>query len=244
MDYFQQIFSVLISAECYSVFFNDYNFFHVPCVKSIISRVLGYGIITGSMLVKVPQILKIVSTKSGEGISIVAQLLELYSILANGAYNYVKGFPFSAWGDAVFMLLQTIITVTLIMIFGSSRRFAPGFITFCILIIFVLCSGLTPVNILWSMQAVSVPIMFIGKMIQSYSNYVCKNMGQQSIVTSFLLFAGSIARIFTSVHETGDFIMILTYVLSTLGNSVLFFQFFIYDTAASKKTSEEKKKLK
>lgn len=46
------------------------------------------------MTVKVPQILKIVSTKSGEGISIVAQLLELYSILANGAYNYVKGFPF------------------------------------------------------------------------------------------------------------------------------------------------------
>lgn len=58
------------------------------------SKGLGIGIIAGSILVKVPQILKILSSKSAEGINIYGVYLELFAITANFAYSYVMGFTF------------------------------------------------------------------------------------------------------------------------------------------------------
>lgn len=66
----------------------------MPCFKSTLSKGLGIGIIAGSILVKVPQILKILSSKSAEGINIFGVCLELFAITANFAYSYVMNFPF------------------------------------------------------------------------------------------------------------------------------------------------------
>lgn len=43
-----------------------------------------------------------------------------------------------------------------------------------------------------------------------------------------LLFGGSVARIFTSIQETGDYILILTFLVSTLCNGVLVAQLLWY----------------
>ncbi len=48
--------------------------------------------------------------------------------------------------------------------------------------------------------------------------------GQLSAVTIFLLALGAIARIFTSMQETGDKIVILTYVCSSVVNGLLALQ--------------------
>lgn len=82
-------------------------------------------------------------------------------------------------------------------------------------------------------------------MIQAFQNYCNKSMGQQSLITILLLFLGSLARVFTSVQETGDFIIILTYSLASFANGILFSQFFIYPSNQKgvKKTSRSKKQL-
>ena len=65
--------------------------------------------------------------------------------------------------------------------------------------------------------------------------------GQLSVVTWLLLFVGAAARIFTSVQETGDTMMVLQYALSTLCNGTITFQIFYYwnssSSAAAKKTT-------
>ena len=65
--------------------------------------------------------------------------------------------------------------------------------------------------------------------------------GQLSVVTWLLLFVGAAARIFTSVQETGDTMMVLQYALSTLCNGTITFQIFYYwnssAAAAAKKTT-------
>ena len=53
-------------------------------------------------------------------------------------------------------------------------------------------------------------------MIQIITNFKNGHTGQLSAVTSFLLSLGAIARIFTSIQETGDQVIILTYVCSRL----------------------------
>lgn len=68
--------------------------FLVPCYRATLSKGLGIGIIVGSILVKVPQILKILGSKSAEGINIYGVYLELFAITANFAYSYVMNFPF------------------------------------------------------------------------------------------------------------------------------------------------------
>lgn len=67
-------------------------------------------------------------------------------------------------------------------------------------------------------------------------------MGQQSFITVLLLTLGSLARVFTSVQETGDFIIILTYSLALVANSIILLQFALYPSSGSvKKPSRSKK---
>ena len=47
-------------------------------------------------------------------------------------------------------------------------------------------------------------MIVVGKLIQAATNYKNGHTGQLSAITVFLLTAGSLARIFTSIQETGD----------------------------------------
>ena len=78
-------------------------------------------------------------------------------------------------------------------------------------------------------------------MIQAFANYRSKFMGQQSLVTVLLLTLGSLARVFTSIQETGDAIIILTYSLALVANSIVLSQFALYPSSGAKKPSRGKK---
>ena len=66
----------------------------VPCLKAPLSKGLGLGIIAGSILVKVPQIVKILKNKSAEGLSFTGTSLELVAVINSFCYNFVKQYPF------------------------------------------------------------------------------------------------------------------------------------------------------
>lgn len=46
------------------------------------------------LLVKLPQIMKIVNAGSGQGISLIAVMCELFAISATTTYGYAMSFPF------------------------------------------------------------------------------------------------------------------------------------------------------
>lgn len=228
-----------ISKKCVDEYFIHHNFLDVPCFKSTLSKGLGFGIILGSVMVKLPQIIKITNSKSGKGINIFAVCLELFAISASLAYSFVNGFPFSAWGEGTFLALQTSAIAALVIFYGGATRQAIGFIVSYAAVMFILLSGLTPVNILWFLQATNVPIILMGKLIQAHTNYKNCSTGQLSAPTCFLLFFGSLMRIFTSIQETGDFILILTYCVASLANGIIVSQLIWYWNA-----DETKKKKK
>ncbi len=47
------------------------------CIALLVSKMLGYAILLGSLIVKLPQIVKIMGAKSAKGISLSSVLLEL-----------------------------------------------------------------------------------------------------------------------------------------------------------------------
>ncbi|KAI8427559.1 hypothetical protein MSG28_002066 [Choristoneura fumiferana] len=234
----------ILSEKCYKEYFDNYNFLDVPCFKSTLSKGLGIGIIAGSILVKVPQILKILSSKSAEGINVYGVYLELFAITSNFAYSYVMSFPFSAWGEGTFLAIQTAIIAALVLHYGGSTGGATIFLAVYVGIVSALISGYTPTEILWNMQAINVPIILIAKSIQVITNYKNGSTGQLSAVTVLLLFGGSIARIFTSIQETGDFIVIVTYCVSTAANAALVLQLFWYWNVDKTSKGKGKKKRK
>lgn len=222
-------------------YFEKFNFLHGECFKATLSKGLGLGIIAGSFLVKVPQIVKIIKSKSGEGINVFSVLLDLFAITAMSSYSFMNGFPFSAWGDGVFLGFQTVAIAVLVMHYNGETTKATAFLSAYLAVIFAANSGLTPIHVLWTCQAMNIPIILVSKFIQAYTNYSNGNTGQLSAITCFLLFFGSLARIFTSIQETGDASMIIMYTCSTVANAVIVLQLLYYWNVQQEKTIKKKK---
>lgn len=188
------------------------------------------------MLVKVPQIVKIMNARSGEGISLTSVLLDLLAITIHMSYSFVSGFPFSAWGDTSFLAIQTALIAILVLFYSGSNAKACLFTIVYLGICYMTMGGLTSKEILWSAQGFNIPILLAGKLSQAVTNYKNGSTGQLSAITLFMLFFGSLARIFTSVQETGDAMMIYTYTASTSANLVIVLQLLYYWNADIGKT--------
>jgi mannose-P-dolichol utilization defect protein 1 len=58
----------------------------------------------------------------------------------------------------------------------------------------------------------------------------------------FLQLGGTLARIFTSIQETGDQLVILSFVVAAALNGVIFLQMLIYWSSDVKKATKAKKR--
>lgn len=74
----------------------------------------------------------------------------------------------------------------------------------------------------------NIPLLLTGKLSQAFVNWRNGSTGQLSAVTAFMLFFGSTARIFTSIQETGDAMLVVTYIASTFANTVIVVQMLYY----------------
>lgn len=235
---FRRLCLLVLTEACYDEFFVKFNFFDVPCLRAAMSKGLGLAIVGGSILVKVPQIMKMVKAQSGEGISVAGTSLELTAIVFNVAYSFVNRYPFSSYGDGVFLLLQTAVIGMLVFLYGGATKKGVLYILSVFTITAVLCSGQLPIKFLWVLQASNIPVVFAGKMVQAVTNFRNSSTGQLSAVTVTMLFLGAMARIFTSIQETGDPIIILTYSVATFANGVIMTQVLYYWNVPAKTKKE------
>ncbi|XP_068614891.1 mannose-P-dolichol utilization defect 1 protein-like [Brachionichthys hirsutus] len=227
--------------SCYDEFFLALNFLHLPCLKIVLSKVLGMFIILGSVLVKLPQILKLVGAQSAEGLSFNTVLLELFAITGTVAYSIANEFPFSAWGETLFLMLQTVVIGFLVQHYRGRSIAGLVFLVVHFGLLALLLSPVTPMSVVTCMQFFIMPAVTIGRLIQARSNYQNGHTGQLSAISVFLLFAGSLARIFTSIQETGDTLMALTYVISSASNGILLLQVLYYWNCSPEHKNKKKR---
>merc|ERR1711981_224526 len=143
-----------------------------------------------------------------------------------------------------FMSLQTSIIAILILRYGGNTFSTILFSAiYGATVLAITQPGLVPEEVLWYGQAANIPMIVIGKLIQAITNFKNGHTGQLSAITVFLLTLGSLARIFTSIQDTGDQVMILTFVVSSSVNVVIALQVLYYwNTTKEVLKSEEKKK--
>lgn len=212
------------------------------CFKLISTKMIGYGIIIAASAIKLPQIFKILSAKSGAGITLVGVLLELLAITFNTCYSFRNNFPFSAWGEAIFLAIETAAIAFLILWYDGSKSKALTFLTVYTTVVIALTHpSLVSKDIMWYLQSTVVVFSVSGKLAQALKNYKAQHTGQLSATTVWAIFVGSVVRIFTTIQETGDMLTIVTYACAATANAAVASQ-VVYYRKATKKFIEKKNK--
>lgn len=118
----------LLGPACYKTIILDVNPTPSPCLTLFISKSVGLGIIAASSVVKIPQLLKLVSSQSSAGVSFLSYLLETTSYTISLIYNARNGFPFSTYGETALILVQNVIISILVLKYDGRGAGAAVFI--------------------------------------------------------------------------------------------------------------------
>lgn len=108
----------LLGSHCYQTLIHDLS--PTPaCATLLLSKALGVAIITVSSIVKLPQLLKLLSSRSATGLSFSAYALETAAYGISLAYGARSGFPFSTYGESALIAAQNVGIAALILHLGG-----------------------------------------------------------------------------------------------------------------------------
>ncbi|KAL7521857.1 hypothetical protein ACHAWX_006545, partial [Stephanocyclus meneghinianus] len=88
-----------------------------PCLSRLLAKAIGIGIICMSCVNKAPVISNILASRSAAGLSVTAACGEVILYSNAAFYNLLGGNPFTAYGETMVLVIQTIVIVLLIFWF-------------------------------------------------------------------------------------------------------------------------------
>lgn len=234
----------IIGETCYQSLLLDVNIEDVDCIKLAVSKGLGIGIIAASSIVKVPQILKLLNSRSADGVSFLSYLLETTAYLISLAYNFRNGFPFSTYGETALIVGQNVVISVLVLNYSGRASAAAGFVA----VVACTVAALFAENIVNSqalsyLQAGAGVLGVASKVPQILTIFQQGSTGQLSAFAVFNYLAGSLSRIFTTLQEVDDKLILYGFLSSFLLNAVLALQMIFYWNAPSEKAKGKRKAI-
>ncbi|XP_010455063.1 PREDICTED: mannose-P-dolichol utilization defect 1 protein homolog 1 [Camelina sativa] len=214
------------------------------CLLPLISKLLGYFVVAGSMTVKLPQIMKIVDNKSVKGLSVVAFELEVVGYTISLAYCLYKELPFSAFGELAFLLIQALILVGCIYYFSRPLSVATWVraLLYFALAPTVLAGKIDP--LLFEALYASKHLIFLSARIpQIWKNFRNKSTGQLSFLTCFMNFGGALARVFTSYQAKAPLSMFISFFIAIITNGTIMSQILLYRSKGKEEKQLKDKKI-
>ncbi|KDQ51239.1 hypothetical protein JAAARDRAFT_81529 [Jaapia argillacea MUCL 33604] len=222
----------IVGQKCYTSLVENLNIEDVECLKYSLSKGLGLGIVVGGSIMKVPQLLLILSAKSARGLSLPAYVLETLSYAITLVYSQRNDFPFSTYGENLFLTIQNAIITLLIVFYQPSRRQTNKPAQVAGAAVAMVASGfalyLLPKDTLALCQVATLPLSLFSKLPQIIQNNRAQSTGQLSAFAVISQIAGCLARLFTTATEVGDIIVTAGFALALLLNCVLGAQLWMY----------------
>ncbi|KAI1641312.1 hypothetical protein F4809DRAFT_585844 [Biscogniauxia mediterranea] len=232
----------IIGDTCYKTLILDLDPTDSECLKLAISKAMGIGIVGVSSIVKVPQIIKLVQSRSPSGISFLAYLLETSSYLISLAYNIRNGFPFSTFGETALILGQNVVITVLVLHYSGRASVAALFVAALATSVVTLFSGsIVDMQTLGYLQAGAGVLSVASKLPQIAAIFQEGGTGQLSAFSVFNYLAGSLTRIFTTLQEVDDKLILYGFVAGFVLNCVLAAQMVYYWNAPSAKAKGKRK---
>ncbi|CAK9069518.1 unnamed protein product [Durusdinium trenchii] len=191
-------------------------------LADVLAAWLGYAVIAGACIVKVPQIFLIVSQSSAEGLSEAACALDAIAASSFSYYNLLKGYPVAGWGEQGIVAVQATVVLMLVWIYrkGANRsnlklRFI-GFAIWILLSVAILVEGHEYQILVGILGDRQVPKQVTERRLR------LRWTGQLSLITFFLQFLGSVARFLTTLQLLGkDMLSLISHSVGAVLNLVV-----------------------
>ena len=251
----------LLGSHCYKTLILDIDPFAQPeCLKLAFSKALGLGIVGVSSVVKIPQLLMILNSQSSAGVSFLSYLLETGSYLITLAYNARQGNPFSTYGESALIAAQNVVIAALVLHYSGKDAAAAVFIAGLGAAVYAMFSEeLVDMKVMSMLQAGAGALSVASKLPQIFtiwqeggtgqlSAFAVRDIGGYDIslamqkltralqVFNFLI--GSATRIFTTLQEVNDPLILYGFVAGFILNAVLAAQMIYYwNVPANKKSA-------
>ncbi|KDN51585.1 hypothetical protein RSAG8_00130, partial [Rhizoctonia solani AG-8 WAC10335] len=179
---------------------------------------------------KVPQLLLITRARSARGLNLTSYILETLGYAINLAYSARSAFPFSTYGENLFLTIQNVAITYLILQYPTPSlssattprnphaHFLPFTAATLLLGLVLLFS---PAKVLAMLQLSTLPISLFSKLPQIAQNQRARSTGQLSAVAVGAQTLGCLARLFTTATEVDDILVAGSFALALLLNFVV-----------------------
>lgn len=215
------------------------------CIKLLTSKALGYSLVCISVILKFPQIAKILRNRSVEGISLTSFYFETLVFSISAAYGIHQNMPLNTFGEHVIISFQCLAQVALYWIYGKVTHVQKlkALLFFLVIWVPTIFSDLFPKDFqipvpeqFWRYIPIYVMIMnTVVKLSQIRVNYSNGSTGNLSFITSFFNTYGTICRIVTTLVELSDIYLLICYLAGFSWNLIIMAQFWMYWNVKSKK---------
>jgi mannose-P-dolichol utilization defect protein 1 len=185
------------------------------------------------MAVKIPQIIKILRSFSVEGLTYMATILELGAVTFASCYNYSKSFPLSTWAENLLIAIQVVVILLLMALIKHHSLIFVIALSFYSVGVLYLVSGLAPMGLLTTLQGLVIPLVLSSRVTTIYTIYSNGSTGQLAFITAFLNFLGTAGRVFTTLQETKDTLLLVSFIASFAVNTIILLQFLWYWNVAT-----------
>ncbi|CCX30284.1 hypothetical protein FPQ18DRAFT_284785 [Pyronema domesticum] len=232
-----------LGETCYETIVQNLDISQAECTQLAISKAIGVAIVGLSTVVKVPQILKLVKSGSAKGVSFTSYALETTAYLITLAYNFRSGNPFSTYGEIALLAAQNVIISLLVLAYKGRLDVAALYTAVLASAGYSLFNqALVTPEMMVMAQAATIPLGLMSKVPQIWTILKEKSTGQLSAFAVFNYLFGSLARIFTTLAEVNDPVILYGFLGGFALNVVLAFQMIWYWNSGSKLGSGKAKK--
>ena len=180
-----------------------------------------------------------------KGLSYISIYLDILSTLFYTMYPYHMGYPFLTYGEGLIILFQNFLIFFICWKYDTYQSADKNNMSFSLLLVsflFLCYKGFFDEKI-WKIIGSASTVLSMGSRItQIYASYKSKSTGPLSTITYGLNMMGNAARIFTSLKETNDIIMVGGFVVSFVLNLIIFLQIIYYNRKDDGKQFIEKEK--
>ncbi|GLI78898.1 hypothetical protein PoHVEF18_007220 [Penicillium ochrochloron] len=236
----------LITAPCHAALLLDLSLVEDPtCTSLAISKALGIAIVGASAIVKVPQILKLINSRSSAGVSFVSYALETASLLITLSYSVRNEFPFSTFGESALIAIQDVAIGILVLTFAGRSAAAAAFVAVVAASVYALLFDQTLIDghTMAYLQTGAGALGVASKLPQIYAIWSEGGTGQLSAFAVFNYLFGSLSRIFTTLQEVEDKLILYGFVAGFSLNLILAAQMVYYWNSPAPKKKAPRAKI-
>ncbi|XP_029663893.1 PQ-loop repeat-containing protein 3 isoform X1 [Formica exsecta] len=180
-------------------------------------------------VLKIPQILKLVSVKSADEMSTLGLFLELTSYTVMTSYNYTNGYSVLSYLEYPIILMQEYILIFLVLKY-LNRINVWSFL--CAVIYFALSACLlleiVPKIVLTLLAPMCTPISASSKIVQLLAILRARNAESVSPLTWFISAFTNLTRVFTIWLDSADVLLLGNFIISVLLSSSIMFSALYY----------------